>query len=305
MFEKKFCSIHDLTKLDVQKIFKITQNIQNNHWNDLPQLNQHTGALLFFEPSTRTHCSFQIACQRLGLPILSFEPEQSSLKKGESSLDTIKNLEAMGVDLFIVRHQEEQFCQNLAKQLKPSTLLINAGTGTTDHPSQALLDVYTIQQQKGDSRDLKIVIVGDIIHSRVAHSNLHLLNKMGYENIVLIGPPDFLPEPESFPEYARQHDLSQALEHADVIMMLRIQQERLAQGRLPNLEKYHSLYGLTSKQLGVAKPDAIVMHPGPINRGVEISSEVADGAQSAILKQVTHGIWVRMALILWLMGVNV
>jgi aspartate carbamoyltransferase catalytic subunit len=253
---------------------------------------------LFFEPSTRTRMSFHLAAQRLGADVLNFDASTSSTRKGETALDTLRNLEAMGVRGFVVRHAEDGAVAALARRVRPGTALINAGDGRSAHPTQGLLDMLTLRQAKGDAFErLRVLIVGDVRHSRVARSDLHALRTLGAGEIRVCGPQALLPDDGTLAGCAVSHDLDAALDGVDVVMMLRLQRERMEEGLVGSLEDYHRAYGLTAQRLRRARPDAVVMHPGPINRGVEITDEVADGPQSLILRQVHNGVAVRMAVL--------
>ena len=258
---------------------------------------------LFFEPSTRTRLSFQRAAQRLGADLLAFDASTSSTTKGETALDTLKNIEAMGVRGFVVRHKDDGAVTALAAAANPGTALLNAGDGRSAHPTQGLLDMLTLRQAKGaDFSKLKIAIVGDIKHSRVARSDLHALRVLGATDLRACGPASLLPDDGTLDGCRITHDFDEALDGADVLMMLRLQRERMEQGLVSSLEDYHRDYGLTEDRLRRAAPDAVVMHPGPMNRGVEIDDAVADGPQSLILKQVGNGVAVRMAVLEALLG---
>ncbi len=256
-----------------------------------------------FEPSTRTRHSFHPAAQRLGADVLNFDASMSSTSKGESACDTLKNLEAMGVRGFIVRHPEEIVIAQLAAVVGEGTVLINAGAGRSTHPTQGLLDMLTLCQAKGnDFSKLKLLFVGDIKHSRVARSNLHALRTLGAGQIRVCGPTALLPHDGLLSGCVVSQDFDAMLEDVDVLMMLRLQRERMEEGLVPSLEHYHANYGLTAARLARAAPDAVVLHPGPINRGVEITDEVADGPQSWILRQASNGVMVRMAVLETLLG---
>ncbi|MFT3898083.1 MAG: aspartate carbamoyltransferase catalytic subunit [Thermomonas sp.] len=253
---------------------------------------------LFFEPSTRTRSSFLLAAQRLGADTLVFDASTSSTSKGETALDTLRNLEAMGVRGFVVRHAEDGAVAALAAAAMPETALVNAGDGRSHHPTQALLDMLTLRQAKGaDFSTLKVLIVGDILHSRVARSDLRALQTLGTGEIRVCGPASLLPDDATLAGCNIADDFDAALEGVDAVMMLRLQRERMEQGLVPSLEDYHRNYGLTEKRLRRAAPDAVVLHPGPMNRGVEIDDAVADGPQSLILRQVANGVAVRMAVL--------
>ncbi|HEX5664697.1 MAG TPA: aspartate carbamoyltransferase catalytic subunit [Xanthomonadaceae bacterium] len=258
---------------------------------------------LFFEPSTRTRLSFQRAAQRLGADVLGFDASTSSTTKGETALDTLRNIEAMGVRGFVVRHAHDGAVAELAASAAPGTALLNAGDGRSAHPTQGLLDMLTLRQAKGmDFRELKVLIVGDVRHSRVARSDLHALRALGAGEIRVCGPAALLPEDDTLAGCIVTQDFEAALEHVDAVMMLRLQRERMTEGLVDSLEDYHRDYGLTPQRLRRAAPDAVVLHPGPMNRGVEIDDAVADGPQSLILRQVRNGVAVRMAVLEALMG---
>lgn len=258
---------------------------------------------LFFEPSTRTRSSFHIAAQRLGADVLNFDASTSSTRKGETARDTLRNLEAMGVRGFIVRHAEDGAVAALADEAGEGTALINAGDGRSAHPTQGLLDVLTIRQAKGaDFSRLKILMVGDVNHSRVARSDLHALRTLGAGEIRVCGPASLLPDDGTLAGCQTGQDFDAMLEGVDVVMMLRLQRERMEEGLVSSLEDYHRDYGLTTPRLTRAAKDAVVLHPGPINRGVEITDEVADGPQSLVLRQVSNGVAIRMAVLEMLLG---
>ena len=257
-----------------------------------------TVCTLFFEPSTRTRSSFQIAAQRLGADVVNFDASTSSSRKGETALDTLKNLEAMGVRGFIVRHPEDGAAEMLAAHAGEGTTIINAGDGRSAHPTQGLLDMLTIRQAKGaDFSKLKVLIVGDVKHSRVARSDLHALRTLGAGEIRVCGPSALLPGDDMLKNCVIGEDFDAMLQGADVVMMLRLQRERMEEGLVSSLDDYHRDYGLTAGKLKLAAPDAVVMHPGPINRGVEMTDEVADGPQSLVLRQVSNGVAIRMAVL--------
>lgn len=258
---------------------------------------------LFFEPSTRTRLSFQRAAQRLGADVLGFDASTSSTTKGETALDTLKNIEAMGVRGFVVRHADDGAVAALAAASGEGTALVNAGDGRSAHPTQGLLDMLTLRQAKGaDFGALKVAIVGDLRHSRVARSDLHALRTLGAGEIRVCGPAALLPEAALLHGCTVVADFDAALEGVDAVMMLRLQRERMAEGLVSSLEDYHRDYGLTSARLRRAAPGAVVLHPGPMNRGVEIDSDVADGPRSLILRQVANGVAVRMAVLEALLG---
>ena len=258
---------------------------------------------LFFEPSTRTRSSFSLAAQRLGADLLNFDSSTASTTKGEADLDTLKTLEAMGVHAFVVRHKRDGAVAELAAAAAPGTVLLNAGDGRSNHPTQGLLDMLTLRQAKGaDFSRLKVAIVGDVKHSRVARSDLHALRTLGCGEIRVCGPASLLPDDDTLRGCTVTDDLDAALDGVDAAMMLRLQRERMAEGLVASIGDYHRDYGLTDSRLARAAPDAIVMHPGPMNRGVEITDAVADGPQSRVLRQVANGVAVRMAVLEVLLG---
>ncbi len=262
-----------------------------------------TMANLFFEPSTRTRTSFQLAAARLGAEVVNFDMATSSARKGETIADTLRTLEAMGVSLFAVRHAVDGAVAALVADCAPSTRLINAGDGRSHHPTQGLLDMLTIRQHKGtDFSRLKVAMLGDIRHSRVARSDLHALRALGAGEIAMAAPPALLPEADSAAG-CRLHALADdAVRDADVVICLRLQRERMEEGLVDSLEGFYRDWGLGPQRLALARRDAIVMHPGPMNRGVEIADAVADGPQSVIREQVSNGVAVRMAVLEMLAG---
>ena len=258
---------------------------------------------LFFEPSTRTRCSFSLAAQRLGADLLNFDASTASTSKGETDLDTLSTLEAMGVHGFIVRHKTDGAVAALARSVLPGTVLINAGDGRCNHPTQGLLDMLTLRQAKGaDFSALKVLIVGDVKHSRVARSDLHALHALGTGEVRVCGPASLLPDADSLQGCVVGDDFDAMLAGVDAVMMLRLQRERMVEGLVASLDDYHRDFGLTTARLRRAAPEAIVMHPGPMNRGIEITDEVADGPQSRVLQQVANGVAVRMAVLEALLG---
>jgi aspartate carbamoyltransferase catalytic subunit len=273
--------------------------ILNREIKKVPTLRGRTVVNFFVEPSTRTRSSFELAEKRLSADSLNFSSGSSSLVKGETLLDTLRNLEAMSPDFIVMRHAEAGAPHFLARYARAS--IVNAGDGAHEHPTQALLDAFTIRQRKGRLAGLRVAIVGDILHSRVARSNVFLLAKMGAE-VVVCGPPTLLPPGIEGLGAKATWRMEEAVEGADVVMMLRIQLERMRGGYFPTLREYAAFYGLTVERMARAAKDAIVMHPGPINRGVEIMGDVADGAASVILDQVTNGVAVRMAVLYLLAG---
>jgi aspartate carbamoyltransferase catalytic subunit len=251
---------------------------------------------LFFENSTRTRTTFEIAAKRLSADVINLDIARSSAAKGESLLDTIANLSAMHADMFVVRHSESGAPYLIAQHCAPHVHVVNAGDGRHAHPTQGLLDMYTIRHYKQDFTQLTVAIVGDIVHSRVARSDIHALTTLGVPEIRAVGPKTLVPGDLKDMGVRVCHDMTEGIQGADVIIMLRLQNERMSGAMLPSAGEFFKNYGLTPDKLALAKPDAIVMHPGPINRGVEIDSAVADGTQSVILPQVTFGIAVRMAV---------
>lgn len=254
---------------------------------------------LFFEPSTRTRMSFGLAARRLGADVMDFSPSGSSTSKGETFIDTAKNIEAMGIDLVVVRHSATGAPHLLSQHLRAG--VINAGDGAHEHPTQGLLDIFTIRQKRGRVDGLTVGLVGDITHSRVARSNIHGLTKLGAK-IIVCGPPTLVPRGIEELGVEVSHNLDDILPRCDVINMLRIQFERQRSGLFPSITEYARLFGLNSARMKTAKSDLLLLAPGPINRGVEITPEVADGPHSAILKQVTNGLAVRMAVLHLLCG---
>ncbi|MFO1380537.1 MAG: aspartate carbamoyltransferase catalytic subunit [Chitinivorax sp.] len=268
----------------------------------LPILTGKSVFNLFFENSTRTRTTFEIAAKRLSADVVNLNINASSTSKGETLLDTIHNLEAMHADMFVVRHAESGAPFLIARHVAPDVHVINAGDGRHAHPTQALLDMYTIRHYKQDFSNLRVAIVGDILHSRVARSQIHALTTLGVPEVRVIGPKTLMPTSVEKLGVHVYHDMNQGLKDVDVVIMLRLQNERMNGALLPSAQEFFKYYGLTLDKLAHAKPDAIVMHPGPMNRGVEIDSAVADGAQSVILPQVTFGIAVRMAVMAILAG---
>ena len=262
----------------------------------VPLLRGKTVVNLFFEPSTRTRTTFELAAQRLSADVLNIDIARSATSKGESLMDMLWNLEAMASDMFVVRHSDSGAPYFIASQVTPNVAVINAGDGRHAHPTQAMLDMYTIRHYKGGFENLRVAIVGDILHSRVARSQIHALRILGASEIRVIGPRTLLPVDIEGLGVQVYTDLEQGLRDADVVIALRLQKERMDSALLPSESEFFRLYGLDAHRLRVCHPDAIVMHPGPINRGVEIAPEVADGERSVILHQVTFGIAVRMAV---------
>ncbi len=250
---------------------------------------------LFFENSTRTRTTFEIAAKRLSADVINLDIARSSTAKGETLLDTVANLSAMHADMFVVRHSESGAPYLIAQHCAPHVHVVNAGDGRHAHPTQGLLDMYTIRHYKKDFTNLTVAIVGDVVHSRVARSDIHALTTLGVPEVRVVGPKTLVPSDMKAMGVRVCHDMAEGIRGADVIVMLRLQNERMSGGMLPSAGEFAKSFGLTPEKLALAKPDAIVMHPGPINRGVEIDSSVADGSHSVILPQVTFGIAVRMA----------
>ena len=257
---------------------------------------------LFFEPSTRTRTTFEIAAKRLSADVINLAINVSSASKGESVLDTVANLSAMQADMFVVRHAQSGAPHLIARHVSEDIHVVNAGDGRHSHPTQGLLDVFTIRHYKRDFTKLRVAIVGDILHSRVARSQIHALTTLGVPELRVIGPKTLLPTNVENLGVQVYHDMAKGLKDVDVVMMLRLQNERMQGSFLPSPQEFFKFYGLTAEKLALAKPDAIVLHPGPMNRGVEIDSTVADGKQSVILPQVTFGIAIRMAVMSILAG---
>ena len=262
----------------------------------IPALRGRIITNLFFENSTRTRTTFELAAKRLSADVLNFDINVSATAKGETLLDTLRNLGAMHSDMFVVRHNQSGAAHFIAQHAAPGISVINAGDGRHSHPTQAMLDMFTIRKHKGDFTPLRVAIVGDILHSRVARSQILALNTLGVTEVRIVGPHTLIPNEARTLGVHVHHDLDSGLRDVDVVIMLRLQKERMEGALLPSAGEYFKLYGLTEKRLTVAKPDAIVMHPGPLNRGVEMDSEVADGSRSVILQQVSYGIAIRMAV---------
>ncbi|MHB1246154.1 MAG: aspartate carbamoyltransferase catalytic subunit [Sulfuriferula sp.] len=257
---------------------------------------------LFFEPSTRTRTTFEIAAKRLSADVINLNINASSQSKGETLLDTVDNLAAMQADMFVVRHAQSGAAHMIARHVAPHIHVVNAGDGRHAHPTQGLLDVFTIRKYKGEFHNLRVAIVGDVLHSRVARSQIHALTTLGVPEVRVIAPKTLLPTGVEQMGVHVYHEMEKGLKDVDVVIMLRLQNERMRGSLLPSAQEYFKYYGLTPDKLAHARPDAIVMHPGPMNRGVEIDSAVADGKQSVILPQVTYGIAVRMAVMSILAG---
>jgi len=285
-----------VTVLDTARAFKA---VGERAIKKVPALRGKTVVNLFVEPSTRTRISFELAAQRLSADIINFTAEASSLKKGETLKDTARNLEALNADIIIIRHSATGAPHFLARFLNAS--VVNAGDGAHEHPTQALLDAFTIREKKGKVAGLKVTILGDILYSRVARSNIHALTKLGAQ-VTLCGPSTLVPRVFERMGCRVTHHTDEAIADADIINLLRIQHERQRQSMFPSIGEYTTLFGLTRARLARTKPDVLIMHPGPINRGVEIDSEVADCDRSVILDQVTNGLAVRMAVLFLVAG---
>jgi len=296
---KHFLTIEGLNRqmlIDILDTAESFTSVTEQNIKKVPLLRGKTIVNLFFEASTRTRTTFELAAKRLSADVLNINIQASATAKGETLLDTLRNLEAMHCDMFVVRHADSGAAHFIAQHAAPHISVINAGDGQHAHPTQAMLDMFTIRREKGEFHKLNVAIVGDIRHSRVARSQIHALSMLGVEDIRIIAPKTLVPtEPDAFGVHV-YHDLREGLRDVDVVIMLRLQKERMSGGSLPSEHEYFQLFGLTEEKLALAKPDVTVMHPGPINRGVEIDSEVADGPRSVILQQVSHGIAVRMAV---------
>ena len=301
---KDLLGIKELSPEEINLILDTAAGFKDVLGRDIkkvPTLRGRTAVNLFFEPSTRTRTSFELAAKRLSTDVINFSVPTSSVVKGESIIDTALTVQALGADFIIIRHSSAGVPHLLSKQLKAS--IINAGDGTNEHPTQALLDAFTIKEKKGKIEGLTIAIVGDITHSRVAKSNIYCLTRLGAK-VRLIGPPTLIPKEIENMRVEVFHNMEDGLKGVDVLMMLRIQMERQGKGFFPSIEEYSKNWGLTSERFARAKHNVVVMHPGPMNRGIEITSEIADGPSSVILEQVTNGIAVRMAVMYLLAGVK-
>ena len=301
---KDLLAIADLSTDEIELILDTTDSfreIAHRPIKKVPTLRGRTVLNLFFEPSTRTRSSFEIAEKRLSADSINFSSSSSALVKGESLVDTARNLQAMAPDMLVIRHGDPGVPRMLAERIDAA--VINAGDGAHEHPTQALLDAYTIRKAKGRLDGLKVAIVGDIQHSRVARSNIHLLTKMG-SKVTVAGPRTMMPVDIERLGVEVAYSLEEAIAGADVVMMLRVQLERQTRSLFPSAREYFMLFGLTRERLEAAKRGAIILHPGPMNRGMEIASDVADGPHSLILDQVANGVAVRMAVLYLLSGVH-
>ena len=302
--KKDLLSLEELSKEEIELVLETAESfkeVSSREVKKVPALRGKTIASLFFESSTRTRTSFELAAKRLSADIINFSSVGSSTQKGESLSDTAKNIEAMNVDAIVMRHPSSGAAEYLARSIKAG--VINAGDGIHEHPTQGLLDIFTIREKKKILQGIKVCLVGDILHSRVARSNIWGLTKLGAE-ITVCGPPTLIPPGIEKLGVRVSYDLDKAIEGQDVLNILRIQLERQRGAFFPSIREYAAEYGITPERMKKAKKDAILMHPGPINRGVELSAEVADGPQSVILDQVTNGVAVRMAVLFLTTMVN-
>ena len=300
--KKDLLSLYDLSRDEILHILNTAEEFKKvSQWNvkKVPALRGRTVVNLFVEPSTRTRVSFELAEQRLSADIINMNADVSSFRKGETLLDTLKNIQALQADIVVIRHQATGAPNFLARELNMG--VVNAGDGAHSHPTQALLDIFTMREKKGRIEGLNVVVVGDILHSRVARSNAWGLIKLG-ANVTFAGPATLVPREFEQIGVRVCHNLKDALAEADVINLLRIQLERQQRGYFPSLGEYSRFFGIHPETLRYIKKDALIMHPGPINRGVEIDSAVADGPQSVILEQVTNGLAVRMAVLFLVAG---
>jgi aspartate carbamoyltransferase catalytic subunit len=301
---KDLVSIASLSVDEIRLILETAESfkeVSGREIKKVPALRGKTVVNFFFEPSTRTRTSFELAAKRLSADVINFSPSSSSVVKGETLLDTARNIEAMQADIIVLRHENAGAAETLARGVKSS--VINAGDGWHEHPTQALLDLFTLREKKREIKGLRVAIVGDVAHSRVARSNLFALTKLGAE-VRLIGPPTMLPAFVERLGVRVFYDMDEGIRGADVVMMLRLQLERQGRALFPTIREYARLYGLTAERLKLAEAGVLVMHPGPINRGVEVAPEVADSLSSVILDQVANGVAVRMALLYLLAGAN-
>ena len=305
---KDLLGIQELSRQEILEILDVAESLQEVSTRPIkkvPTLRGKSVINLFFEASTRTRTSFEIAGKRLSADVVNISLSTSSVSKGETLIDTAKTLDAMAADCVVIRHSASGAPQTLAKLTKAS--IINAGDGAHEHPTQALLDAFTIRQRKGRLENLKVAVIGDIAHSRVARSNLHLLTKFG-SHVWLCSAPTLMPvgiekvvcDNSQFLHVT--HSMEEAIDNADVVMMLRVQFERMNESCFPSIREYFRYYGLSRERVNGARPDVIIMHPGPMNRGVEIATDVADGPYSVILDQVSSGVAVRMAILYLLLG---
>jgi aspartate carbamoyltransferase catalytic subunit len=301
---KDLTSIASLSSDEIMLILETADSfkeVTGREIKKVPALRGKTVVNFFFEPSTRTRTSFELAAKRLSADVINFSPSSSSVVKGETLLDTARNIEAMQADIIVLRHPAAGAAETLARGVKSS--VINAGDGWHEHPTQALLDLFTVREKGLAFKGLRVAIVGDIAHSRVARSNIYALTKLGAE-VLAVGPPTMMPASLEKLGVRVHYNLDEALRGVDVIMMLRLQLERQGRALFPTIREYSNLYGLTAERLRLAAPRALVMHPGPINRGVEIAPDVADSFSSVILDQVSNGVAVRMGILYLLSGAS-
>lgn len=302
---KHLLSIEGLPKKVLLQILDTAESfvgVAERDVKKVPLLRGKTVCNIFFENSTRTRTTFEIAAKRLSADVINLNVNTSSQSKGEAILDTVNNLIAMHTDMFVVRHNQSGAAHLIAKHVPDNISVVNAGDGRHSHPTQGLLDVFTIRKYKPDMHNLRVALVGDVLHSRVARSEIHALTTLGVPEIRVIAPKTLLPNEVEKLGVHVFHDMKAGLKDVDVVMMLRLQNERMSGAMLPSTQEFFKTYGLTPEKLALAKPDAIVMHPGPMNRGVEIDSRVADSGQAVILPQVTYGIAIRMAVMAILAG---
>ncbi len=300
--KKDLLGLRELSAEEIRLVLQTAESFREISLRPIkkvPALRGKTVVNLFFEPSTRTRTSFELAAKRLSADIVNIAAQSSSLSKGETVLDTVRNLEALKVDMLVIRHAAAGVPHMIARHATSS--VINAGDGSHEHPTQALLDLFTIQEKRGRIEGLRVSIIGDIAHSRVARSNIWGLTKLG-AHVTVCAPPTLMPPHIEQLGVQATHDVEHAIREADVLMLLRIQHERQEAMLIPSLREYRFRYGLTRERMERAKPDVLIMHPGPVNRGVELDSSVADGPYSVILDQVTNGLAVRMAVLYLVSG---
>jgi aspartate carbamoyltransferase catalytic subunit len=299
---KDLIGLEDLSKEEIEIILNVAESfkdVSSRSVKKVPALRGKTVVNLFFEPSTRTRTSFELAAKRLSADVLSFDVSSSSVSKGETIVDTAKNIEAMKVDCFIVRHSISGAPLIISKNVLSS--VINAGDGCHEHPTQALLDLFTVREKFGKIKGIRISIIGDILHSRVARSNIWGFKKLGAE-VIICGPPPLIPKDIEKTGVRVTFDINEAIENVDIVYLLRLQKERQKENYLPSLNEYSFLYGIDEERYEKIKERTFIMHPGPMNRGIEIKSEVAEKDSSLILQQVTNGIAVRMAVLYLTIG---
>lgn len=302
LMNRSFLDVESLTCEEIELILTTASSMKEIMSRDIkkvPALRGKTIALMFFEPSTRTRTSFDLAAKMLSADTISFSYQGSSMAKGETLLDTVRNIVSMGTDLVVMRHASSGSPYFISRNIEVP--VINAGDGMHEHPTQAMLDLLTVREKKGRIEGLKVAIVGDILHSRVARSDIYAFRKLG-ASVRFVGPPTFIPDQMKYLDVPIYYDLKKAIADVDVIIMLRIQLERQGAYFFPTLREYYNLYGLKKELIDSIKKDVIIMHPGPLNRGVEIDPEMADGEHSLILEQVTNGVAVRAALLYLILG---